>query len=477
MMKRLLPLLLLFGANLWAQEARKVWTLRELIDYAVSSNLTVKRSIYGVRGGEVNYLQSKMAMLPNLNAATNYGVNWGRTIDPVSNLFVEDRINSINASISSSWLLWNGFRLFYAVKQNEAELEALNHDLIRARNEVILNVITLYLNVVFNKELKRVAELQVSSTREQLERTRKLAEAGSVPMANVLSLEAQLATNELNVVQRENTYNLSLLQLKQAMQLPASQPLEVADIPVDVDMDPTINKSAEEIFEIAMLQMPEIQAARQRQRSAMFALKSARGNYYPRLSLNGNMTTLYSTARKEAVVEGTTVVPTQIGYLQSNPAELVFTDRIVPQLSFRTIDYQEQFRNNLGKGLGFNLTVPIFNGFAARAAVQRAAISRELADISFIENENRLRQSVETAYNDAVAAAKTYESARKQVQARDEAYRMTKQRFELGAANYVEYQVAENDLYQAQSDLLRARYDFIFRKKVLDFYQGLPLEF
>lgn len=477
MMKRLFPLLLLIGTNLWAQEARKVWTLRELIDYAVSSNLTVKRGTYGVRGGEVNYLQSKMVMLPNLNASTNYGWNWGRTIDPASNLFVEDRINSINASISSSWLLWNGFRLFYAMKQNEAELEALNHDLIRARNDVILSVITQYLNVVFNKELKRVAELQVASTREQLERTRRLAQAGAVPLGNVLNLEAQLATNELNVVQRENAYNLSLLQLKQALQLPASQPLEVADVPADLDTDPSINKSAEEIFEIAMLQMPEIQAARSRQRSAMFALRSARGNYYPRISLNANITTLYSTARKESVVEGTTVVPTQIGYLQSNPAELVFTDRIVPQLSFRTIDYEEQFRTNLGKGLGFNLTIPIFNGFAARAAVQRAAISRELADISFTETENRLRQSVETAYNDAVAAAKTYESARKQVQARDEAYRMTKQRFELGAANYVEYQVAENDLYQAQSDLLRAKYDFIFRKKVLDFYQGLPLEF
>jgi outer membrane protein len=292
-----------------------------------------------------------------------------------------------------------------------------------------------------------------------------------------LNLEAQLATNELNLIQRENAYNLSLLQLKQALQLPAREPLEVADIPVDLQAEPEISRSADEIFEMAMLSMPEIQAARLRQKSAQYALRSARGNYYPRLSLNGNMTTLYSTARKEALLEGTNIVPTPIGYLQSNPSELVFTDRIIPIYSFRTIDYEEQFRNNLGKGLGFNLTIPIFNGLATRSAVQRAAISRQLADISFLENENRLRQTVETAYLDAVAAAKTYQSALKQVQARDEAYRMTRQRFELGAANYVEYQVAENDLYQAQSDLVRARYDFIFRKKVLDFYQGIPLDF
>jgi outer membrane protein len=467
----------LLATSAMAQDARKVWTLRELIDYAVSSNLTVKRGVYGVRIGEVNYLQSKMQMLPTLNASTNYGFSWGRNIDPVSNLFVEERINSINGSASSSWLLWNGFRLFYAMKQNETELEALNQDLVKARNDVILNVITLYLNVAFNKELRRVAELQAASTREQLERTRKLAEAGSVPLADVLSLEAQLATNELTVVQRENTYNLSLLQLKQALQLPAMQPLEVADLPEGIDVDPVIARTSEEIFETALSVMPEIQAARLRQRSSMYALRSARGNYYPRLTLNGSLNTLYSSARKEALLEGTIIQPVQIGYLQSNPSELVFTDRVVPQYSFRTVDYQEQFKNNLGKGLGFNLTIPIFNGFAARSAVQRAAINRELADISFIENENRLRQAVETAYNDAVAAAKAYESARKQVQARVEAFRMTKQRFELGAANYVEYQVAENNLYQAQSDLLRARYDFIFRKKVLDFYQGLPLDF
>lgn len=470
-------LMLLLCASVLAQDAKKVWTLRELIDHAVSSNLTIKRSVYGVRTGEVNYLQSKMSMLPTANASVNYGFSWGRNIDPVSNQFVEERINSTNASASSSWLLWNGFRLFYAMKQNETELEALNQDLIKARNDVILNVITLYLNVVFNKELMHVAQLQVASTREQLERTRKMALAGSVPQADVLNLEAQLATNELTVVQRENAYNLSLLQLKQALQFPASQPLEVANVPPDIDAEPVITRTSEEIFESAMALMPEIQAARLRQRSAMYALRSARGNYYPRLSLNGNITTLYSTARKEAFLEGTNIIPVEIGYLQSNPSERVYTDQVVPQYTFRTMDYSDQFKNNLGKGLGFNLTIPLFNGFSARSAVQRAAINRELADITFLERENQLRQSVETAYNDAVAAAKTYESARKQVKAREEAYRMTKQRFELGAANYVEYQVAENDLYQAQSDMLRARYDFIFRKKVLDFYQGLPLEF
>ncbi|MBX2969340.1 MAG: TolC family protein [Cyclobacteriaceae bacterium] len=472
----LLAVLVVSSLCSFGQQTKKVWTLRELVDYAVSSNLTVKRSNYSVRTGEINYLQSRMTMLPSLNANGNYGFNWGRNIDPTTNLFVEQRINSINANVSSSLLLWNGFRLFYAMKQSEVELEAVSQDLVKARNDVILNVITLYLTVVFNKELYANAEYQLGSTREQLERTKKLVEAGALPRADALNLEAQHATNELNLIQRENALNLSFLQLKQALQLPASTEMDVELLNVDLN-DQGINKSADEIFEIAVLSMPEIQAARLRQKSSAFALRSTRGNYYPRITLNGSLSTLYSSARQEAILEGSTLVPREIGYLQNNPAELVYTDVLVNQFSFQTVGYQEQFKNNLGKGLGINLQIPIFNGLQTRSAVQRAAISRELANITVLENENILRQSVETAYNDALAASKTYQSAQKQVGARDEAFRMTKQRFELGAVNFVEYQVAENDLFQAQSDLLRAKYDFIFKKKILDFYQGLPLEF
>lgn len=469
-------LFLLAAFHSEAQDMKRVWTLKEIIDYAISNNLTIKRSMYGVETGEINYLQSKMALLPSLNASGNYGFNWGRNIDPTTNLFIEQRINSINMNASSSLLLWNGFRLMYAMRQSETELEAINEELIKARNDVILNVITLYLNVVFNKELYSNAQLQLNSTTEQLSRTKKLVEVGSLPRADALNLEAQNATNELNLIQRENALNLSILQLKQALQLPASTSMEV-DLPqLDIESQLVINTSANEIYEIAMLSMPEIRAARLRQQSSAYTLKSTKGNYYPRLTLNGSLSTLYSSARKNAVLEGSLIVPTQIGYLQSNPGETVLNDRVVPQYSFNTVSYKEQFETNLGRGLGINLSIPIFNGLSTRSAVQRAAINRDLADIGLYENENRLRQSVESAYNDAVAAGKTYQSAQKQVNARDEAYRMAKQRYELGAINFVEYQISENDLFQAQSDLLRSKYDFIFKKKVLDFYQGLPLD-
>lgn len=474
-MKRTLLLffvVLSFSSQAQIDTTARKWTLREIIDYAIAHNLTVKRSEFAVESGEVNYLQSKAALLPTLNGNASHGYNWGRSIDPGSNSFTENRVNSVNLSASSSLLLWNGFRLFYSMKQSDVELEALSYDLIKSRNDVILNVITLYINVVFNSELYNVARLQLQSTDEQLNRTRKLAAAGSVPQANVLNLEAQFATNELNLIQRENAVNLTLLQLKQALQLPASTPMNVELPQLDLKPEDVINKTPEEIYEIATASMPEIKAAQLRRKSALYAARSAKGNLYPRLSMSGSLSTVYSDQRLMFQPDGS-VSEQAIGYVQGSPASIV----VVPSAggSYFLPGYRDQFQNNLGKSLGFNVQIPIFNGLSTRSSIQRAIIAQQQADISLTENENRLRQTVETAFNDALAAYKTFNSSQRQVSARDEAFRMTKLRFDNGAVNYVEYQVAENDLFQAQSDLLRAKYDFIFRKKVLDFYQGLPL--
>jgi len=246
---------------------------------------------------------------------------------------------------------------------------------------------------------------------------------------------------------------------------------------VDIESQLGINKSAEEIFEIATMSMPEIKAAELRKKSSLLAYKSSKGNLYPRLSLNGSFNTLYSDQRQQFYPDGgseLTVLP--VGYVEGVGTPVV-RDVVTPTGEIRVPNYGDQFRDNRGRSIGLSLQIPIFNGLSTRSAMQRAAINRDVADIALIENKNTLRQTVETAYNNAQAASKTYQSTDKQVKARDEAFRMTKQRYNLGAVNFVDYQIAESNLFQAQSDLLRAKYDFIFRKKLLDFYQGLPLEF
>ncbi|MBN8653459.1 MAG: TolC family protein [Cytophagales bacterium] len=445
MMKKLLLCCILL-VTAWAAHAqeKKVWTLQECVDYALKNNLNVKTNLLNAETSKVNLDQSKFQMLPTLNGGGSYGYNWGRNIDPTTNQFETERINSINFQASSSLLLFNGFRLFNNYKQSVTDNEAAAEDFIKAKNDVIINVVTLYTTVIFNKELLSNAQSQLTTTTQQLERTRKLAEAGSVPRGNVLDLDAQQASNELNVITNENAVNLSILRLKQALQIPGSQTMDI-EVPELSVADGTIDETAEQIYEKALTAMPEVRSARLKLQSSLFAFKSARGSYFPRLSVNGNLFTNYSS-RLDDLAPG--------GYSRG-----------------------EQLNDNLAQSASLQLQIPIFNGYQTRASVKRSYFNTQQAEINLTSAENTLRQAVETSYNDASASSKTYQSALRLVNAREEAFRMLKQRYDNGAANFVEYQTAENALFQAKSDLVRAKYDFIFKKKVLDFYQGKPIEF
>jgi outer membrane protein len=468
----LLPLAIGFVTN--AQEAVKALTIQECVNIALENNLRVKRGLYNLRTSQINLTQSKAVMLPTINGGGSYGKNYGRALNPVTNLFIDRNSSTVGLQGISSVTLFNGFRIQNSIKQSSTEYEATNEDLAKAKNDVILNVVTLYTSVIFNKELLANSDFQLKSSQEQLERIKKQVLAGSLPRANELNQEAQVATNEVNLINQENALNLSLLQLKQAMQVPGSTQLDVV-VPVVALEDLVLDQTPEQIFGISVQTMPEVKSAVLRVQSAEYAFRAAKGNYYPRLSLSGSMQTNYSDASKlqQLLDPPTLLSTTPIGKTASNEDIFVYQQNTVP------LDYSlnNQLRDNLFKGLSLQLNIPVFNNLQTRSSVQRAAVSKEVASIAKQETENALRQNIETAYNDAVAASKTYGASLKQVNAREEAYRMTKQRFEIGAANYVEFRISENDLFQAKSDLARAKYNFIFRKKLLDFYQGKTIEF
>jgi outer membrane protein len=463
-----------------AQE-KKIWTLKECIDLALQNNLNVRRSLLNVETSEVNLTQSKLVMLPTLNGGGQFGYNWGRSIDPTTNLFTTQRVNSFNLNASSGWLLFNGFRLFNSYKQSGVDNEAANKDYEKAKNDVILNVITLYTSVIFNTELFQNAQFQLATTTEQLERTKKLAAAGSVPIGNVLDLEAQQATNELNLITRENTLNLSILQLKQALQFPASTLLEIEVPQLDIGSDLTISETSDQIYNAAYEFLPEVQSARLKLQSSLLALKSTKGSLYPRLSANVNVFSNYSSAADRArfIGDGGPPIPAtvNVGYVQGSNTPVLRDTDLPSGTNVDGYNSSDQLQDNIARSLSLSLQIPIFNGYQARSNVQRSAIANQQASINLKDTENQLRQLVETAYNDAMASSKTYQSALKQVNAREEAFRMSKQRFDNGAVNYVDYQTAENALFQAKSDLVRAKYDYIFKRKVLDFYQGKPIDY
>jgi outer membrane protein len=457
----------------------EVWSLKKCIDFAMANNLVLKRGETNVEYAHLDYKQSQWARFPSLNASGSYGVNWGRSLNPVTYEFTTQQLESFNPNASSSVTLFNGLRIQNTISQNKNAYEASRQDFEKTKNDVMLNITSLYINVIFYKEQLQNARFLLLSTQTQLERVKKQVAAGALARSEELNIDAQVATNEVNLINQENSLNLALLQLKQALQLPASTPLDVELLDIRVD-DLVLDQSRDEIYDVAQQLMPEIKSANLRVLSSSYAVKAARGNLLPRLSLSGSVNSNYSSASdrtREVPTGETTTTPQQIGYVQGSNTPVI-RDVVVP--SFDIINgygYREQLKDNFYRSVGLTLSIPIFNGMQARYAWQRSKVSRDVAEITAAETRNTLRQNIETAYNNAIASSKTYNSNLRQVQAREEAFRMMELRYNSGAANYFEYTVAQNDLFRARTDMTRAKYDFIFRKKILDFYQGKPLEY
>jgi len=456
------------------------WSLKQCIDYALANSLTVRRSQYTLESSEVDLRQSELSRLPSVNGNASYGYSWGRGIDVTNNNFVtqEQRVSQIGANASLP--LYNGMRIHNTIQQSKRSYAASEQDLAKAKNDVILNVANLFMQVVLNKELVENAKFQLASSQQQLDRTRRQVAAGALPKSEELNLDAQAAGNEVTLVQQENALALSILQLKQALQIPASEPLDV-EIPTLEPEDLIIEQTRDQIFDVARQTMPEIKSANYKIESAEYAIKSARGNLVPKLSVTGSLSSTYSSlSEPQFYPDGGFAFSKDpvayVGNTQESFNNPVYTASPTgTRRNTYTID--KQFKDNINRTLGLSLQIPIFSGYTARASLQRSVIQKRQAEVNEVEVNNTLRQTVERVYNDAIASSKTYNSSLRQVSAREEAFRMMNQRFTAGSANSFEFQVAQNNLFQAQTDLARAKYDFIFKKKVLDFYQGKTIEY
>lgn len=466
----------------WSGSSAQQMTLQECVRVALDNNLSVKRSVYNVRSNEISFLQAKGNFLPNITLRSSFNQNYGRNLNSLTYEYVNSVTQNVSPSLNGSLTLFNGFRIQNTYRQNKKYVEAADLDLEKAKNDVIITVVTNYTNCILNKELMENSKFQLNSSQQQLERIQKQVEAGALPKSNELTQEATVATNETNLITQENLYNLSVLQLKQSMQLPASTPLEIVvpEIPME---DLTITQTPEEIYDISAKTLPQVKSALIKVEASKAAVAAARGSLYPTVSLTAGAQSFYNSAS-----DGTKSYTKDPATYSLQPVKGLYdvNNQSIYQLSptagvtpIVTTNYgvRDQLGDYLSKSVGISLSIPIANGLQARTNVMNAVVTRELAEISVKETQNALRQSIETAYNNAVAAAKTYTAAVKQVNANEEAFRMVQQRHQIGAATYIEYQVASNDLFSAKSGLARAKYNFILTKKILEFYQGKTIEY
>jgi outer membrane protein len=463
----------LISLSTQAQEMKQ-WDLEACVNHAYENSLTVQRSQLALKDNEALVKQGKLSRLPTLNMNVFNSWRWGRSIDPTTNLFTTQRINSNGANASSNFLLYQGSRLSRSIKQGEMNVQASMYDLEKAKNDVALDVVFGYLQIIFTRELLENAREQLKTTKTQMDQTAKFVDAGSLPITNLLDLQSQVAGNEVDVINAENDVNLAVLQLKQFLQIPAEEPFDIVTPDFSASNYAFVTMSVGEVFETAEQTQPEIKSADIQIESAQMGVKIARSDHIPQVGLQGQFFTNYSDQNKEFT--GAEQIPDQfnpIGFLQSNPSEIVVEPTF--RTFFNDINIPTQWADNRSWSAGFNIAVPIFNGWSTQTNVQRAKIQEDLAEINAIEARNVLRQTIETAYNDAQAAAKVFEAAQKQVDALEESFRATEKSYNLGAVNFVDYQVASFNLFSARSSQVRSKFDYIFKLKVLDFYLGNPL--
>ncbi|MFY0606852.1 MAG: TolC family protein [Cyclobacteriaceae bacterium] len=478
----LICLVVLIAMSVSAQstQSKVTYSLQECVDIAIENNLTVRRSELSREGAKINFNQARANRLPDLNAGGSAGYNWGRSIDPTTNQFISQQISFSGVNANSSVTVFNWFRITNTIKQNRLLVESAEYGVDKAKNDISLMVVTAYLNVIFNQELLSNADYQLNSSKEQLDRTAKLVKGGALPLTSELELVSQVATNEVQKVTAENNLQLAILNLKQIMLIPSNEEINIQIPELGDDISSEMDITPEELYAAAVKAMPEIQSADLQVESSVAGVRVAEAGYTPTVALNGSLRTNYSDAadRARPLFDGVQVVETPIGRIQGDPTSIVVADLAERIQVGEDPDFTltEQYKENLSTQLSLSLSVPIFNNLRTASSVQRAKISLQQAEITAMETRNQLRQTIEQAYNDAFAASKTFSASKKQVAALEETFRSIQNQYNLGAANFTEFQVASNNLFRAKSDLVRAKFDYIFKSKVLDFYQGKTLE-
>jgi outer membrane protein len=466
----LVSLLFVASFQIFAQHA---WSIEDCIKYAMENNIQIKQSVLNTEYNENLLKQSKLAQIPSLNASSNYSYSWGRALDQTTYQFTEDQqINSISMGVSSSVNLFNGLKVRNTILQNKLNLMSSYEDVEKVKNDISLNIAAAYLTILFNKELLAVTQNQLQITGQHVGRTRKMVDAGKLAEGSFLEIQAQYAAEEVNLVNAENQLSISLLNLQQILDLPIDTAFDVVIPELAAPDENPMVISATDVYQVAEQEMPEIKSAELAKESSEKGLDIAKGGRYPQLHLSANYSSGFSDIREK--VTGTALSnPYLIGTTAPGGEEVWSVPMPAPQ--YGKYPFFEQIRDNTSAGVGLGLSIPIFNGWQVNTSVANARIALENAELELQSRRLALYASIQQAYADAMAALKKFRATEQALISMEESFKYTEKKFEVGLVNTVDYNTAKNQLIATQSDLLQAKYDFIFRVEILNFYMGEPI--
>ncbi|WP_457272034.1 TolC family protein [Pedobacter sp. UYEF25] len=428
---------------MFSQDAssQEVITLQQAVEKTLNNNLQVKQSQLEESLAVENLSQSKYALYPTLNGSASTGLSFGQSRDQNTFQVINQKFTSVSGGLSAGVNIFQGFQLLNTIKQNKILLDVNKTATEKVKNDLILQVITQYLQILYNKDFLRAAKDQLGVSNQLLKREQALLDAGSKTLADISLAKSQSATSELNVTNAENALTISYITLAQLMDISSATRYEVQAPSLDKFKKMQDSVDAEGIYQKALGEFPDIKLAALNTAAAAKGIDIAKGNFYPRLQLGAGLQSAYSDP------------------------------------SFPSRSFSQQLSDRFGQNVGLSLQIPIFNGFVARSSVRRAKIN-------FVQNQtqeqlskNNLNKVIYQAVADLKGADSRYSSTLNAFNAQKDAFYAVEQRYNVGLDNSLDFNTAQTNRNKAEIDFIQAKYDLLFRGKLIDYYLGKTITF
>ncbi len=472
--KNILFVFSFFACGIVFSQENKKWTLEECVYYALENNISIKNSELDRDLAGIEKTSAIGNFLPSANATTSHSWNVGLNQNITTGLLENQTTQFTSAGLNIGVDIYNGLANQNRLRRANLSKIASQYQLTKMQEDIGLNVANAFLQILFNKENLKVQQEQLATNRKQLERSTDLLDAGVIPRGDLLDMKATVASDEQRVILAENALLISKLSLAQLLQIEDFKNFDIIDQEYDAVQNPLLLQTPESIYEKAKEIRTELKIAKTNLEIAERDLVISKGAYQPRLQGFYSFSTRATSLERVTGIALNPTNPTTVIGVVEDTFQNVVQPNFNPVLG-RALPILDQFENNKGQNFGVQLTVPIFNGFSARTNVQRSKVALERSKILYEQEKLTLERNVFTAFTDAKGALNAHEAALVTLEAREESFVYAKERFDVGLMNAFDFNQSQTLLANAQSEVLRTKYDYIFRTKILEFYFGIPI--
>lgn len=468
---QLVLVLFLVSATSLAQE--KKWTLKECINHAIKNNISIKQSELDLQTAAITKKDAIGNFLPSVNASGSHSWNIGLNQNITTGLLQNQTTQFTAANLNANIDIFKGLQNINQLRKANLSIISSQYQLTKMQEDVALNVANAYLQILFNKENLKVQTVQNLLDTKQYNRTLELVEAGNVPRGDLLDIQATMASGKQRVIVAENALMLSKLSLAQLLQIQDFRNFDISDEDIPSILSTILNETPEAVIAKAKENRTELKIAKTNLEIAQKDIAIAKGAYLPTLTGFYGFNTRASYSKRVTGFQLDAANPIPIGYVDGTN-QIVYQPNYITTVGNPSAVF-DQFDTNKGQNFGLSLNIPIFNGFATRNNVQRNKVNFEKVKLNVSQQELDIERNVFTAYTDTKAAKESYEAALQIEKARELAMQYAKDRYEIGMMNIFDYNQSQTAFVNAQSEVLRTKYDYIFRIKILEFYFGIPL--